>query len=50
MNRDLNSKSSSFFLASLSYYVKQSGGMILVGGVAATIASIIAIASHFPGW
>ena len=50
MNRNLNSKSSSSFLASLSYYVKQSREMIVVGGVAGAIASILAIGFHFPGW
>ncbi len=48
MNRNLNSKSS--VLASIAYYVNQSRGVIVVGAVAGTVASVLAIANHFPGW
>lgn len=48
MNRNLNSKSS--LVANIAHSIKQSAGVIALGAVAGTVAPVLAIAFHFPGW
>lgn len=48
MNSNLNSKSS--ILANVAQTIKRSAGVVALGAVAGTVAPVLAIAFHFPGW
>ncbi len=48
MNRNINEKPS--FPESVSYYLNQGRGALVVGGIAGTVVSALSLAFHFPGW